>query len=267
MNGKFERSQVSSSSSPTEWTSIRLTFARQDRDVPELAIVGWPVSEAERQELQHELNRSYRGLLSNVKNGRDQYRFQTSIQGVPPDADFRATLVVDKSNPRTDGLVFSPVIAPEPISPAMLNEHTSLAATDKPLETAGHWSGAFMTEATGFLSPTRIRSLKDRYQSHALQAVVEELEALQQSQPEAFATLLFAGYLSLGESLARRHDPDRGSLYHFANRGFEELLESSAERRETPTDEDSGLRDLIPFACRCIARLFGFGAEAKPSVR
>ena len=261
MNSKSDRIPVSGNASPTDWTSIRLTFARQDGDVPELMIDGYLVSEAERRELQHELNRNYSGLLSNVKNGSKLYRFRSPVQGVPQDAEFRVSLVRDMTSARTEGLVFTPAIVPEPCLPSKLIQNDSLPATGQPLAAAGHWSEAFLAEAAGFLSPARMRSLEDRYQSHALQAVVEELETLQHSQPNVFATLLLSGYLSLGESLARRHDPDRASLYHFANRGFQKLLESSGECHETPTDGDSGFRDIIPLACRCIARLFGFVTE------
>lgn len=245
--------------SPADWRSIRIRFARLERDVPELQVEGWAISEAERRELQRELNLNYSTLLSNIKNGRSQIRFRTTIQGIPPDADFRGALLGDKANARTDGLIFSPAKLPEPVVSKAEDINSAMPATPK------HWSGAFVSEAAGFLAPERLRSLKDRYQSHALQACLEELEALQRTQPEAFGILLLAGYLSLGESLARRHDPDRASLYLFANRGFEVLLESSSgngERQES-LETEAGFRELIPRACRCIARLFGFVKETR----
>lgn len=260
MLNNHELSQAADKPSPKDLHSLRIQFARISQDVPELLIDGLTISDAERDSLLCELKERYPVLLANVKNGRHQFRFRTPIGGIPPDTEFRGTLLSDKVNARVDGLLFTPANAPECLTTKAEQVGRATPAT------LDHWSVAFLAETATFLNSERLRLLKDRYQSHSLAACLEEIETLQHSQPDTFGLILLAGYLSLGESLARRHDPDRASLYLFAGRGLEELLDGSPEfgnRSERKLDETTGLRELIPRACRCLARLFGFAEKGR----
>jgi hypothetical protein len=120
--------------------------------------------------------------------------------GHGPSSRFRVT--VAERGKRCPVLLLEPIESPEALP---------LDAADEPaLMPPGRWQAQFLAEVAEWLAEGAARTSTSRT---PLDFVLADLRALLRRNPQAFAQLLFAGYLYVGDVLSLRHGEPADNRY------------------------------------------------------